>query len=623
MALSVDERSRFGSFARLLVMGSVLALAFDAAAATVRRTVDKAAGTSAVLTDGGQIFWEATPWKGEGLNAFSRRWTGDDKAAPLIAKANGNNKKLLSGVRYRVPFELLAGEHQRAAIRVLFPRDRATADGWRHRVRGVGKKGRESVAWIAEWFTGAGGNAADLTKANKIKGQDLGAGTELTVPARLLRPAFRDAVAGLAAPVPPPVAPRPPLEMSAPVNTVSAPVSSPRPAAEGPARSFGLSYGDDDEGDYAVYRLRAGEALYSSVVVRFTGRILAQDVNALAAEIAKRSEIEDVTDIPVGYQVKIPLDLLLPEYLPAGHPRRVEYEATLAESSRFTNQIQAADLQGITIILDAGHGGVDVGASFAGVWESVYVYDLQLRIRRLLLERTGAEVFLTSRQGNDFDIVDRDVLPYSKDRRVLTDPPYPVDSGVGVHLRWYLANSLFNRVLRDGGDARKVVFLSIHADSLHPSLRGAMVYIPGADLRSGRFRKDGTAFAARAEWREQPEVTFTWKERVESEGLSRQLANQLIKALGKKGIATHPFKPVRERIIRQRAAFVPAVLRYNAVPVSLLLEVSNLANVEDRELLQTRAFRETMAEAVIEAILGYYGQGTPEVRTGFEAVAGR
>ncbi len=65
-------------------------------------------------------------------------------------------------------------------------------------------------------------------------------------------------------------------------------------------------------GEYAVYRLQRGEALYSAVVVRFTGQLLAVQVNETAMEIAARSGIDDVTDISVGYPVKIPLDLLLP-----------------------------------------------------------------------------------------------------------------------------------------------------------------------------------------------------------------------------------------------------------------------------------------------------------------------
>jgi N-acetylmuramoyl-L-alanine amidase len=55
---------------------------------------------------------------------------------------------------------------------------------------------------------------------------------------------------------------------------------------------------------------------------------------------------------------------------------------------------------------------------------------------------------------------------------------------------------------------------------------------------------------------------------------------------------------------------VPAVLRYNAVPAKLLLEVCNLANEHDRKLLRTRVFRERVAEAIVAGVLSYFGEGT-------------
>ncbi len=52
---------------------------------------------------------------------------------------------------------------------------------------------------------------------------------------------------------------------------------------------------------------------------------------------------------------------------------------------------------------------------------------------------------------------------------------------------------------------------------------------------------------------------------------------------------------------------MPAVLRYNAVPTAVLLEVCNLANAEDRRLIQTRAFRQRVAEAIAAGVLDYFG----------------
>jgi N-acetylmuramoyl-L-alanine amidase len=379
-----------------------------------------------------------------------------------------------------------------------------------------------------------------------------------------------------------------------------------------PEKPFLLEYGVDKEGEYAIYRLRPGEALYSSVVVRFTGRVFAADVNALASQIARRSGIPDVTDIPIGYRIKVPLDLMQPEFLPEGHPKRKEYEESLRASARFSNQVKARGLSGITVILDAGHGGQDSGATLGGVWESLYVYDIALRVKKVLEEQTAARVLVTTRDGGEYRVQEADVLPFSRGHAVLTTPPYPIqDPKVGVNLRWYLANSLYRKTLQTDKDPQKVVFLSIHADSLHPSLRGVMAYIPAADMRDGVYSKNGAVYTSRKEVQENPSVTFPRSQREESEGLSRELAKQIVAAFQSGGLPVHPFKPVRDKIIRNDSEWVPAVLRYNSIPSKILLEVCNLANDQDRKLIQTRSYRQKVADSVVRGILAYYGQGSP------------
>jgi N-acetylmuramoyl-L-alanine amidase len=81
----------------------------------------------------------------------------------------------------------------------------------------------------------------------------------------------------------------------------------------------------------------------------------------------------------------------------------------------------------------------------------------------------------------------------------------------------------------------------------------------------------------------------------------------MIDSMRRHGIAIHPNKPVRDRVIRGKRAWVPAVLRFNAVPAKILIEVCNLANGADRRLIQTRAFREEVARAVVDGLLAYYG----------------
>jgi N-acetylmuramoyl-L-alanine amidase len=542
-------------------------------------------GVEAELSADGQIALLALPHRGEGLAGFAHRLCGDSRLVPQVLESNqrlqaAGGAQLKTGRRYRLPLEMLSTAYQLKAARALFPEDRGDATGWRHQVRGLGPLHRENLWLLSEWFTGKGENFRAIREYNGLHDEDVVQGAVLTIPSELLRPAF-----GAALPV--------------------------------PERPYTLDYGKDKDGEYAIYRLRPGEALYSGVVVRFTGRIYAADVNALAADIAHRNGIEDVTDIPVGYKVKIPLDLLLPEFLPEGDPRRKEYEAGLRASSQYSNQVRSRDLQGITVILDAGHGGHDSGATMGSVWESLYVYDIAVRLKQLLEARSGAGVALTTRDGDDYRVVDADVLPESRRHAVLTNPPYRIeDPAVGVNLRWYLANSWYRRALSADNDPQKVVFLSIHADSLHPSLRGAMAYIPAARMRDESYGKSGAIYEARQEFRESPRVEFPWNQRVQSEGLSRELAKQVIGAFEEIGLPVHPFTPVRDHIIRNRSEWVPAVLRYNSVPAKMLLEVCNLNNDLDRRLLQTRAYRQRVAEAILQGLLAYYGQSPaqPAVR---------
>jgi N-acetylmuramoyl-L-alanine amidase len=580
-----------GKITRLLASVVFALLVTAPAAAAAAQRVQMEDGLVAVLGAGGEPALEASPRQGEGLLAFARRLCGSTDAAPKLAEANGG-RQMLAGVRYRVPFAMLTADLQRKVLHALFPGDRLEATGWYHAVDLRALQRGESLWTLADRFTGSGENFRKLREANRLADDELQAGQTLWIPATLLRPGLRRSL----------------------------------PTGLGGTPGVALEHRHDDQGAYAVYRLQPGEALYSSVVVRFTGRVFAEDVNTLAGEIATASGIRDVTDIPIGYEVRIPHDLLQAEFLPSGHPRRQQYEVGLSDSSQFSNRVRSSGLAGITVVLDAGHGGADVGASLNGVWESLYVYDVMLRVKALLETRTQARVVPTIRDGATFVIRDSDVLPFSRGHQVLTTPPYPItDARVGTNLRWYLANSQFRRAVSGQNDPKKVVFISLHADSLHPSLRGAMIYVPAASLTGGRSSRGEAVYLARQEVRDYPHVELSWRERTESEGLSRQMADATIAAFRARGLPVHPYKPVRERIIRKRSEFVPAVLRYNAIPAKMLVEVCNLANDEDRRLIQTRRFRQQVAEAVVDGILAYYGESQrPGVPAGgVVAAAGR
>ena len=65
--------------------------------------------------------------------------------------------------------------------------------------------------------------------------------------------------------------------------------------------------------------------------------------------------------------------------------------------------------------------------------------------------------------------------------------------------------------------------------------------------------------------------------------------------------------PVRGSVLRNGREWLPAVLRSNPVPARVLLEVVNLNHDEDNRLLELPSFRQSVAEAYVAALLGYYG----------------
>jgi N-acetylmuramoyl-L-alanine amidase len=550
----------------------------------------------------GTIRWERNahpmllvlPGRGDGWISLAQRFADDRGAASAIRDANPRLSAPMRGRPVGIPVEVLRGDLRLEAVKRLFPLDRRTLEGWSHHV--LDPFGRdaneESWGWLAALFTGSADTAGELRKANpEPAAGGLTRGTTLVIPEPLLLDAFR-AMTPVATPTPATVEPR-------------VAVVRPSPSAGSHPSSGPLEYGEDRQGPYAVYRLRKGEALYSAVVVRFTGQLLAKQVNQTAMEIARRSGIEDVTVIPIGYPVKIPLELLLPEYLPRDDPRRLAWDEERRELAHFLEVVYAADLSGVQVILDAGHGGKDTGAVVDGVWEATYAYDIMCRIKANLERHTRATVWTTVEHGKGgCSTPATDRLEQSRNAYLLTQPRYRLDDSVlGVHLRWYLTNDIILNRIGSDIPRSKTVFLSVHADSLHPSVRGAMAYVPSRYLRPTApytvKRRDIQRFA---EYRNHPTVRLGPEFKARVEASSRHLATDIVGSLERNGIAVHPYDPVRDRVLRGRRSWVPAVLRYTAAQSAVLLECCNMANDKDRALLQESAWREQFARAVVEGM---------------------
>ncbi len=533
------------------------------------------------LVNGRELWLEVAPRAGEDLPSLSRRISPAAEAAEVQEKILENPSSRTADGFFRVPFGKLSPELRVLALRRVFPEDRPDGNDWLHVARKSPLPLYDEGLWqVAFWFTGDGSHFDELLKANGWTAPELVLGQLVRIPGRLLDAAF-----------------------------VALPTSE----------DGSLSYGRDEQGAYAGYRLKPGEALYSAVVLRFTGRTAPDDVDALAKSIAKRSGIHQLNDIPAGWMVKIPLDVLEPEFLPPSDARRKSVENAVAAMEQELaarpprpSKSTKRGLDGVVVILDPGHGGMDPGTMNHSIWEHDYVFDVASRLKRELEEHTGAKVFLTlddpAKPGTPSK---GDALEANHRRSVLTTPPFVADAdgetAVAVNLRWYLANSLYRKLVKSGTDPDRIVFLSLHADARHPTLRGAMVYVPGATFRTGTMGFDSQTYLRFKEVREQPRVSFSSRDRLRSEAVSRKLAASIVKALRKMDLPVQPYQPVRARVIRGGDEWLPAVLRGNAVPTKVLVEMVNLNNADDASLLAHAADRDRLASALARALTDQYG----------------
>jgi N-acetylmuramoyl-L-alanine amidase len=485
-----------------------------------------------------------------------------------------------------VPFENLTPEGKRWALAALFPEDQWRQDEVRHRIR---HPEVESVWTMAALFSGHGQNYDRLMAENPDLPEKLRTGDTWRIPRSLLS-------ADLGGPGSRPARSQPEDELE----------------DEGRVAAYRglLTFGEDTQGKYAAYRLRKGEALYSSVVIRYTDRVDPKGVNELAETIARRSGIGDVRGIQPGQLIKIPIASLADPFQPEGSSELAEEREVRAEVRRTVRVEAGPKLKGVRIILDAGHGGVDSGARANGIWESDFVYDIAMRVRRLLEQETDAQVSSTIRYPSLGFRSREEIHTPSRAAEILTTPPFAVDgespSAVSVHLRWVLANDLFTAFRRTNGDAQKTLFLSFHADSLHPSARGSMIYVPGAALVPTTFALGGAKTGRVAEGKRSARVAFTGREKLQGEARSRQFSETFLKALQKAHIPVHPNRPIRNVIYRGGRKWVPAVIRYSTGATKVLIEVANLTNPEDAANLRDPDFRERYAVAVVNAIRAYF-----------------
>jgi N-acetylmuramoyl-L-alanine amidase len=213
------------------------------------------------------------------------------------------------------------------------------------------------------------------------------------------------------------------------------------------------------------------------------------------------------------------------------------------------------------IVIDPGHGGHDPGAQHKNLTEAALVLDVALRLEQLLSKQPSVEVVLTRR----------------------TDTYVPLEERTAV------AN-------REDAD----LFLSIHANaSRNRDARGVETY-----FLNFATTRDAEAVAARENatsdqnMRRLPTIVkaITLNDKVDE---SRDFATFVQRAMIQRLRSAN--REVRDLGVKQ----APFVVLIGAGMPSVLAEISFLTNSREHELLQTPAYRQRVAEALLAGVLRY------------------
>jgi N-acetylmuramoyl-L-alanine amidase len=213
------------------------------------------------------------------------------------------------------------------------------------------------------------------------------------------------------------------------------------------------------------------------------------------------------------------------------------------------------------VVIDPGHGGHDSGATTEGITEAELVLDVALRLEKLLQQIPGVTVILT-RRTDDF---------------------------VPLPERTALAN-------RENAD----LFLSIHANaSPTPDARGVETYflnfannLSAAAVATRENAASGQAMGALPDFVKAIALTNKLNE-------SRDLAGEVQRALVERLRGAN--KNVKDLGVKQ----APFVVLIGAAMPSVLTEISFITNPQEAKLLRTQAYRQRIAESILNAIRRY------------------
>jgi N-acetylmuramoyl-L-alanine amidase len=213
------------------------------------------------------------------------------------------------------------------------------------------------------------------------------------------------------------------------------------------------------------------------------------------------------------------------------------------------------------IVIDPGHGGHDPGAMVPGLREADLTLDVALRLEKLLQKEPGVEVVLTRRS----------------------------DVYVPLEERTAIAN-------REDAD----LFLSIHANaSRNTAARGVETYFlsfaSSPDAEAVAARENSSSGSA---MRNLPDIIKAIALNTKLDE-SRDLAATVQEALVTR------LRRSNQQLRNLGVKKAPFVVLIGANMPSVLAEMAFLTNRQEAQLLKTVAYKQRIAEALLEAVLKY------------------